>query len=498
MTFVPSRYQQAIFDWTSNGSGSASVNAVAGSGKTTTVLKSIRLMKGNVFMTAFSTKIADELSSRIFGERITNAVAKTVHSFGKAALHKTVGDSELVRWKAAKTIEGVLGGSEHDSLLLRSELAQVARYAKLTMTDPEDVIGIFDIMDHFSLDIPEERVKPLIEFLPKVMKEMLDNVRQHDFDDMVWLPAKLGMSVPKYDWMLVDEAQDLNAMCRTLLLRGVRPGGRVMSVGDPRQSVFGFTGADITSMEKFREITKATDLPLSICYRCPRSHIALAKRIVPQIEASPTAREGFVDIIDEEVMMADVDYDDVILCRTNAPLASLATDFLRQGRKVRIMGKEEIAEGLKRLIEKFRGVDLDDCLSRLSRHADKECQRLREREKDSQAELLRDRVETIEILAEGLVSVGALIAKIDAIFSDTAGNGITLSTIHRAKGLEFDNVYLIRPDLIPFPFAKKDWEKEQEMNLKYVALTRSKSALFVVDSEDCHKGPNDWKEFYGA
>lgn len=498
MTFVPSRYQQAIFDWTSNGSGSASVNAVAGSGKTTTVLKSIRLMRGSVFMTAFSYRIAEELSSRIFEERITNAAAKTVHSFGKAALHKTVGDSELVRWKASKTVEEILSGSEHDSLLLRSELSQVCRYAKLTMTDAEDVVGIYDLMDHFSLDVPEERVEPLLEFLPKVMKAMLENVRQHDFDDMVWIPAKLGMPVPKYDWMLIDEAQDLNAMCRTLLLRGVRQGGRVMSVGDPRQSVFGFTGADITSMEKFKEITKATDLPLSICYRCPRSHVELAKRIVPQIEASPTANPGFVEIIDEDMMIDEVSYEDAILCRTNAPLASLATDFLRQGRKVTIMGKEEIAEGLKRLIEKYRGSDLRDCLMRLERYAQMECERLRNREKESQAELLRDRIETIAILAEGVATVPQLISKIDSIFSDTAGNGITLSTIHRAKGLEFDNVYLIRPDLIPFPFAKKDWEKEQEMNLKYVALTRSKNGLLIVDSEDCHKGPEDWRTFYGA
>jgi DNA helicase-2/ATP-dependent DNA helicase PcrA len=495
VNFNPSIYQEAIFEWTKKGTGSASVQAVAGSGKTTTVLKSIKMMQGSVFMTAFSSKIAEELKERLFADLIQNATAKTVHSFGKAALHRGIGNSELVNWKARKTVETILAGDKNDSMAFRTGLVHASRYAKLTMTDPSDVVAVFDLIDHFSLDIMEEELEPMLEFLPKVMKAMEENVREHDFDDMVWLPVKLGMAVPKHDWLLVDEAQDLNAMCRTLLLRSVRTGGRVMSVGDPYQSIFGFTGADIESMEKFALLTNATPLPLSICYRCPSRHVALARRIVPEIEAAPNAITGSIGIIHESSMLARVKNDDVILCRTNAPLASLAMDFLRRGVKVTIMGKEEIASGLKRLIEKYRGSDLDDCLNRLSRYAEKQCARLRAQDKDAQAELLRDRIETIHILADGLYTVAELISKIDTIFADTPGHGITLSTVHRAKGLEFENVFIMRPELIPFPFAKKDWEKTQEMNLKYVSLTRSKGGLYFVESEDMYKGSTEWKDW---
>jgi len=57
---------------------------------------------------------------------------------------------------------------------------------------------------------------------------------------------------------------------------------------------------------------------------------------------------------------------------------------------------------------------------------------------------------------------------------------VTLTTIHGSKGLEATRVFHLKPDLVPHPKAEKDWEKEQEGNLKFVALTRAKQDLFFA------------------
>ncbi len=71
---------------------------------------------------------------------------------------------------------------------------------------------------------------------------------------------------------MVDEAQDLNT-CQTEIAIKLGKKGRILGVGDPKQSVYGFAGADCNSYENFRTRINAIELPLSIRYRCPWSHI---------------------------------------------------------------------------------------------------------------------------------------------------------------------------------------------------------------------------------
>jgi ATP-dependent exoDNAse (exonuclease V) beta subunit len=94
-----------------------------------------------------------------------------------------------------------------------------------------------------------------------------------------------------------------------------------------------------------------------------------------------------------------------------------------------------------------------------------------------------DTIKALEILSEGIIWKGQLIDKIDAIFSENNQDGVCLSTIHKAKGLESDNVYILCPSLMPSKYAKKDWEKQAEENLIYVAFTRAKKTLNFI-SED--------------
>ncbi len=64
-------------------------------------------------------------------------------------------------------------------------------------------------------------------------------------------------------------------------------------------------------------------------------------------------------------------------------------------------------------------------------------------------------------------------------------DAIVLSSIHKSKGLEYDNVFLLRPDLIPSKFAKTEEELRQENNLMFVAITRAKKEFkYIYKNED--------------
>src|SRR5205085_2768373 len=97
-------------------------------------------------------------------------------------------------------------------------------------------------------------------------------------------------------------------------------GGRTTGVGDLRQAIMGWAGADVRSWQAFAEATDATELPLSICYRCPVSHLEMAQEIVPEIEAAPGAKIGTLQEASQGWAFSRAGRGDLILCRRTAPL----------------------------------------------------------------------------------------------------------------------------------------------------------------------------------
>ena len=96
---------------------------------------------------------------------------------------------------------------------------------------------------------------------------------------------------------------------------------------------------------------------------------------------------------------------------------------------------------------------------------------------------MSDKIRAIKVIAKDLKTTDAVINRIEAIFKDDQKDGICLSTIHKAKGLESDRVFIIRPDKMFLPHCMRvAWMAEQEYNLAYVAYTRAKKFLgFVTD-----------------
>lgn len=94
-----------------------------------------------------------------------------------------------------------------------------------------------------------------------------------------------------------------------------------------------------------------------------------------------------------------------------------------------------------------------------------------------------DTIQAIEAINDSCNDADCLIEKIKSLFSDKKTKGIALSTIHKAKGLESDNVYICCPSLLPAKSAKDPWEIKQESNLEYVAYTRAKKKLCFLNED---------------
>ena len=486
--FQPSKYQTDIFDFIATGTGDAVVDAVPGSGKTTTCVEaSKRLRTRNALFCAFNRHIADELKTRLQGMR-----AQTIHSVGMSSL-RPLGRPEVDAKKYSKLIRQYLIDScitEMEKLrTASSRIRDLLRLTQLTLSEPEDELALREIADRFDLDRAEwaftwKAIAPILnqgmELAPQVI----------DYNDMVWLPHMLGLKPHKVDWVFVDEAQDLNHAQLELVMKARAGGGRMLFVGDKRQAIYGFTGADTRSIPNIIDRTQATVLPLSICYRCPTSIIELANEVYPGIEPRPNAPKGKVWHIQEEDIVKTVKDGDLIICRTNAPLATVCFELIRAGIPARIRGTD-IGKNLIAILDHLE-TNPDFHFNRLNpylgRYLEEQRQVRRGQPEDAiemaMANIL-DRIETIQAICESsrARSMEDLKRAITDLFSDKRAK-VWLSSIHKAKGLESKRVILLYPHLLPHPSAKKPWEKEQEWNLKYVALTRALEELIFAHGDE--------------
>jgi DNA helicase-2/ATP-dependent DNA helicase PcrA len=328
-----------------------------------------------------------------------------------------------------------------------------------------------------SIELPSD--VPIYEMIETAMRKSESTSRGIDYDDMIWMPNKLKLECKKYDVIIVDETQDLNPAQVELVMKSLKKGGRVIAVGDPFQSLYGFRGADTEAMPKLIKRLNAKVMPLSISYRCPKSHVALAQTIVPQIEAAENADEGQIINIKEDDLCDVVSPNDLCICRFNAPLVRPAFDLLRSGIKVCIRGRD-IGTGLTKLLKGFGTNNLNEMFQKLDTWYSKECGKADK--KGLSTDPIEDKYETIMAFAEMAEArnVSDLIAHIEDIFDDKRAM-VTFSSVHRAKGLEADNVFVIKPGAMPSPRAKKQWEQVQEQNIRYVAFTRAKDTLYMVE-----------------
>ena len=487
-TFIPSKYQKAVYTYIQRGRGNALINAVAGSGKSTTIVNALHLIPTDkqVLFLAFNKSIVEELKIKIGG--LSNVEVRTLHSLGCKALLKAyksvVDESKYSSWLNSgiqtKFIVPTRQLGDEDFGEWKSNIQKMIDLGRVNLV--KDANGLDDLAFKHGLVLVDNEIEIALRAITWGETE----TSIIDYTDMVYLPVVKRLRVYQFDWVFIDECQDLNAAQRNLFLMCLKPNGRFVAVGDPRQAIYGFAGADVESFNLLGKIPHTVKLPLSVCYRCDSDIIDLAKEIVPQIEARSGAPFGMVR---KDSKIEDVQDGDMVLCRVTAPLVQLCMRYISQGIKAYVKGRD-IGKNLINMIKKTNKTKMTDVMEKLERElgriigkvvAKTHCTEEEARESEVYR-AYQDKLNVIDILGEGLDNADDVIDRIDTIFSDDSRNGICLSTVHKSKGLESNRVFIVNPDKFYIKACMRiPWMAEQERNLVYVAYTRAKHFLGFIE-----------------
>lgn len=505
MTREWSPFQNAIFLEFDQGSGHMFIDAGAGSGKTTTIVElARRIMEkhpaAKCLFVAFNKHIVDALNKVL----PKGVLASTVHSTGLKMLNHFIKKKKGIKIKVEnfkyddickEIIKEELGIEKWSELLkLSSQLNELVNMMMVTLTKPTDE-GIAKVIDEYSIEITDERVLPLVS---KVMKEGKHQFIYADiiaFVDMIWLPNELELDSPDtYDFILADESQDFSAAQLGILFKILAKDGRIFAVGDPDQSIMKFGGAMPYAVQEFITKADAKVMPLSICYRCPHSHLELARNIVSKIQDREDAPPGIIEYIPQKDIFKHIKVGDMVLCRLTAPLVSTCVRLIAKKIPAKVKGRE-IGKTLTKLVRECKDDDnytwesFVESLERIT--VTKANKLIGKRSKELQLTMLYDKRDAIiecHASAEfNTTSMESFIGDIEGMFTDNK-ESITLSTVHKAKGLEANRVFIIDTFggkvCMPLAFdGESDADTEQELNIIYVALTRAKEHLYIVSDQ---------------
>lgn len=470
--------QQNIFDFVEHGQGNAIVEAVAGSGKTTTIVEALKRVRGTSIFLAFNKSIAEELKAR-------GVNARTFHSLTYGPVTQARGTRTVETDKLRRLCDAKLKGEDaaiYGAFICK--LVGLGRQVGIGCLVPDLPQTWMDICIHHDLE-PDHEMADLGRAI-ELASELLQHSNESgmvDFDDLLYLAVKDGISLPKFDFIFVDEAQDTNAIQRALLLKIMRKGARMVAVGDPAQAIYGFRGADSESLNLIAQDFDAVRLPLSITYRCPTSVVQYAQQWVSHIQAAPGAPEGEVLELGSKWDTGTFRPNDLVVCRKTAPLMTLAFRMLRARVPVMVMGRE-IGAGLKSLIGKMNARSIDHLVTKLEAWRDREVEKATAKKDDAKVEAIEDKVGAIlcliDSMSESERTVPALLNTLDALFADKK-NATVLATIHKSKGLEARRVFWLDRSQCPAKWARQDWQRQQEVNLCYVAATRAMESLITIE-----------------
>ncbi|WP_375515966.1 UvrD-helicase domain-containing protein [uncultured Nostoc sp.] len=516
--FVPSKFQLGIIDWVINQKGNGCCNAVAGSGKSSTLrivaksLWKLGLRPNEIKICVFGKDNSIDLIKK-FGPIWRNSIS-TLHSAAFTLVTQELRvrseDINISKYKYERIAQSLdlipKRGSKIGRLRQEGIIDDDGDFLKLIdlvrLNNEEPTAEVIEaITRHHEIDnvYKPTLVAQWIAYCLKIGEEMAISEKKLDFTDQIWLAVKWRLHqqpwFKSFKFVLIDECQDLNPLQLQLVLMLAGLTGRILAVGDPRQAIMGFAGADNQSYNNIVRLTRAVELPLSICYRCPRSHIALVKSIFPYIpiEAVPDAIEGIIHQIESKDIEKLVKHGDIIIARKTAPLVSLCIRLISQGVKATVKGRD-VGDFLKKELDqiaKLPGYSFKFFNDAVAQYREIKLQQyLNLDNEDELKQRLADRLEAIATIYQSqpqATSIESLKYYIDELFSDE-NSPVTLSTIHKYKGGEGERIFVHKAGDMPMVWRnQRDWQLEQEQNLLYVALTRSKSELFIVGECDWYK-----------
>lgn len=529
--FLPTEEQLAIVSAAASRSESLMISALAGCAKTSTVaLLAPVLPTRSILALAFNKKIATELEAAL----PSHVTVKTMNGLGHGAFAQAIGRRLTVDAKKISKLVTALskasgsGFSDDEWGNIRNLVNRARASGLIPAKYPQarkgllsdDSWGWGSSADILGIELTEN----LMLNARKILEQSIDLALSGtiDYDDQIYMSVLFTGLYPRFHTVLVDEAQDLSPLNHLQLKKVVQE--RLIVVGDPKQAIYAFRGADSSSMEKIRELRPSwLDFPLTLTFRCPRNIVSRQQEHAPGYRAAESAPEGELlnwsmekqwTLIQntpyrgtdgalhiEPKWPKDTQWFDIgnnpnlaILCRNNAPLISLAFKLLRKHISINMLGRD-FGKSLKSLILKICGDDnelsIEDCIHRITEWREKEIRLARAVDKEEKVDRIHDQAESLIAIIDsgGIDNLGQCKSALAALFDSPSGQ-IILSSGHKAKGLEWHTVLHLDPWRIPSKWSRRardDGDEipwQQEMNLRYVIETRAKHTLILANLEN--------------
>lgn len=590
MDFKLSTYQENILDVVKTTNKNILVDAKAGSGKTSTLIlisEAIQNQGKKCLFLAFNKHIVEELKGKM---NTTDCAIKTIHSLGysylRSFLYRQHNQNYKLELDEGKLRDIVKVKFEEDGYqqsvienntdktgtdlkdfirTLISEVCHLINFCRFHMTNYHEQDKVRKLALSCCRTIIEDNIgfdnyPTLVETAIDKLKNDFENpaivdgvpVYKVDFTDMIYFPVYYRMippfSIREYlDYVLVDECQDLSELQQEFL-KTLGNNSRFIFVGDEKQAIYGFAGADTKSIFKLTQKYDLEQLPLNICYRCPKKVIQLVQQeVLPTIEYNKERPDiGEIECIERSDIVKKISKDDIIITRRNSDLLRLFIDLaVKRKIQVRLLNNDlvnNVTNNLTRIISSYiekynKGLNIEKELFiwMAQQGIPKQVLKQKDLDKDVENKIIelmkkrRDKsitkqkhtvdylvkcmteyktqgnyneknMETgeldeltayyyiiesfIEMFKEKVnaLTVKDLISFIEDFLSLNENKEVpTLSTIHKMKGGEADNIFIYDYPRFPYCYSNmSEDDNQQEKNLQYVALTRAKKKLYLV------------------
>jgi superfamily I DNA/RNA helicase len=384
-----------------------------------------------------------------------NTDIKTLHSLGFSILRYNFNEKELKvdEQKYQNKLTEMLIDSDsinaQDSRYI-SNILKLCDFGRYFLIKKES--DLIEIANKYNIIIIDDEVSLANKLIDWGKNSLIDS-DVIDYTDMIYLPNVLNVRVFKYDFIIIDEAQDLSISQMALFMKCFKQGSRFISVGDEKQCINSFAGSDINSFNKLKGLPNTINLPLSISYRCPKKIVRYAQSLVPEIQHAENAIDGYINFNSK---IEDLIDGDMVICRNTGPLIKLYVHLITNNVKCYLKGND-VGLNLLDLINDIQTENLIEMFGILNEMLKKYvnnrnnigCESIEEiYDTQSYGDLI-DKIDCLKILSKVVNTKTDLINKIKEIFSDENKQGVCLSTIHKSKGLEADNVYILNKNLTP-------------------------------------------------
>ena len=468
----PTSEQRAILSAARSSNTSLLIEAMAGCSKTSTIEILIRSLP--VKPTAYivfnkRNQIEAEKTFRSTSSKwshlgsATHANVLTLNSLGHRAWSQATGKRLTLNTK--KLLEIVKQGKWRLDKEGFSSILSLVRRARISGLIPScyNKPGLLPDTEESWKSIAEAIwIEPNEDLFYYAQQTLIESIRQSfagliDYDDQIYMSALFGGVFPRYPVLFGDEVQDYSPLNKIQIQRAAAD--RLILVGDPRQAIYAFRGADSDSMNSLQELRSAWQkLPLSVTFRCPKAIVARQQQHAAGFAAFEKNSEGSVENwLGREWSTKQLPSDSIaILCRNNAPLLSAAIRCIKSGRGARVLGGE-IGKGLvslaKKLIPSGTNSTLD-AIRLVSEWATSESSKCLANSQEEKVSLIYDKAECLYAVLEQSTSIAGAISLLERLFADSACT-ITCSTGHKAKGLEWSTVVHLDPWRIPSKLCTK-------------------------------------------